>query len=506
MNERNTTLIAGCPGAGKTTTLLGLIEQELERGTPPDRIGFLTFTRKARLEAVERAQRRFGLSPRDLPYFLTIHALGFHQLGLKTEQVLDVKHYEALSDYVGVPVTGKMAMAEGMVSAKNIGDRLMFHANLARVRGLSLREHYEETNEDFTFEQLEHFARGLQEFKRANDLFDYTDMLALLAAEAPSPLLDVLFVDEAQDLSRLQWDAVRKLAARVREVVVAGDDDQAIFRWAGADVAAFIGLPAKVQVLEQSYRVPRAVQGLAVDLVARLSSRRDKRWNPRDEDGEVLRYPDFWQLDMTEGEWLVLARNQYMLNDVQGMLRSEGLIYERFERSSVDPKLLETIKSWEALRVGRPIPLEAAVPIYRQMTAGRGYGKGGRAMLESELILNPQLRVGLSLLKERFSLRTEAIWHEALDRIPLEDREYLIAALRRGEKLGKRPRIRLSTIHGAKGGEADHVALLTDMAWRPYKSMREQPDDETRVFYVGVTRARQALHVVAPRSGRHFDL
>lgn len=506
MNEHTTLLVAGAPGAGKTTTLLGLIEQELDRGTPPDRIGFLTFTRKARGEAVERAHKRFGLSARDLPYFLTIHALGFHQLGLRTEQVLDKKHYDALSDYVGVPVTGKMMMAEGMVSARNVGDRLLFHSNLARVRGLSLREHYEATNEDFTFEDLEYFARGLKEFKRANDLFDYTDMLELLVAEAPAPILDVLFVDEAQDLSRLQWDAVRKLAARVRQVVVAGDDDQAIFRWAGADVASFIGLPATVQVLEQSYRCPRAVQGLAADLIARLSSRRDKRWNPRDEDGAVLRYPDLWQLDMTDGEWLVLARNQYLLNDVQQMLRSEGLVYERFERSSVDPKLLETIKAWEGLRKSAPVPVEQALSIYRLMSAGRGYAKGGRGMLESEVIVNPNLRVGTALLKERFGLRTEAIWHEALDRVPLEDREYLIAALRRGEKLGKRPRIRLSTIHGAKGGEADNVALLTDMAWRPYKTMREQPDDETRVFYVGVTRARKALHVVAPRTGRHFDL
>ena len=75
-----------------------------------------------------------------------------------------------------------------------------------------------------------------------------------------------------------------------------------------------------------------------------------------------------------------------------------------------------------------------------------------------------------------------------------------MAALRRGEKPTKTPRIRLSTIHGAKGGEADNVVLFTDMANRTYKDMQKYTDNERRVFYVGVSRAKSNLNIVIPRT------
>lgn len=68
------------------------------------------------------------------------------------------------------------------------------------------------------------------------------------------------------------------------------------------------------------------------------------------------------------------------------------------------------------------------------------------------------------------------------------------------------PRIRLSTIHGSKGGEADEVVLLTDMAPRTHREALERPDDEARVWYVAATRARQTLTAVPPRTERHFTL
>jgi superfamily I DNA/RNA helicase len=73
---------------------------------------------------------------------------------------------------------------------------------------------------------------------------------------------------------------------------------------------------------------------------------------------------------------------------------------------------------------------------------------------------------------------------------------YMLAARRRGEKLRATPRVRLSTIHSAKGAEADHVVLMTEMARRTHKEMENNPDDERRVWYVGVTRAREKLTIV----------
>ena len=56
-----------------------------------------------------------------------------------------------------------------------------------------------------------------------------------------SPRFDVVFIDEAQDLSQSQWNMARSIwDINTRDTYIAGDDDQAIFRWAGADVDSFI--------------------------------------------------------------------------------------------------------------------------------------------------------------------------------------------------------------------------------------------------------------------------
>lgn len=74
-----------------------------------------------------------------------------------------------------------------------------------------------------------------------------------------------------------------------------------------------------------------------------------------------------------------------------------------------------------------------------------------------------------------------------------------------GEDLSK-PRIRLSTIHGSKGGEADHVVLLPDMARRTYNEMLDRPEDEARVWYVGVTRSKRKLTVTKARDKLHYEI
>ena len=70
---------------------------------------------------------------------------------------------------------------------------------------------------------------------------------------------------------------------------------------------------------------------------------------------------------------------------------------------------------------------------------------------------------------------------------------------RNGEKLNEKPRIELSTIHAAKGGEATNVVLLTDLTQNTMKGYERNPDDENRLFYVGATRTKENLHIVEPK-------
>jgi superfamily I DNA/RNA helicase len=83
--------------------------------------------------------------------------------------------------------------------------------------------------------------------------------------------------------------------------------------------------------------------------------------------------------------------------------------------------------------------------------------------------------------------------------LKVSDREvaYITSVRRRGEKLlSGKPRIRISTIHKAKGGEADNVALFLDSSRACVESLDQ--DSEVRVFYVGATRAKKHLHLIEP--------
>ena len=94
----------------------------------------------------------------------------------------------------------------------------------------------------------------------------------------------------------------------------------------------------------------------------------------------------------------------------------------------------------------------------------------------------------------------EMEWHEALDKIPGVDVAYVNALVRRGEDLTKEPRIKLSTIHGAKGGEAENVVLYTDLTVAAEESMERDADSIHRVFYVAVTRSMRNLFIVEPEN------
>ena len=90
-------------------------------------------------------------------------------------------------------------------------------------------------------------------------------------------------------------------------------------------------------------------------------------------------------------------------------------------------------------------------------------------------------------------------WDVAFDKVGNRDREFLRAIESRNNTGDTEARINLSTIHGAKGGEADNVMLLTDLSRKAQEAMEVNADDESRVFYVGATRARETLHIVQPQ-------
>jgi DNA helicase-2/ATP-dependent DNA helicase PcrA len=501
-----TEIVLGPPGTGKTTTLLGLVEDELARGTPPDRIGYVTFTKRGANEAIERACKKFKLQASQLPYFRTLHSLCYRALQMKNSDMLVGKAFFEFADHVGIRVTGRSWSDDGLLTGFEMGDRALFMENLARIRQINLRQQYDENPDGMNWNYVNRVARALSEFKMARGLLDYTDMLSQFVAEQSDVGLHKLFVDEAQDLSALQWSVVDLLARSANRVVVAGDDDQAIYRWAGADVEHLIGMDGKSRVLGQSYRCPPVVQALSDHVISPVAHRRPKKWRAkRGVDGTVDDATAFSEVGLAEeGSVLVLARNVYVLREqVEPALRAEGVVYEMAGKSSIDPEMVRAAASWEDLRKGEPITLGEARSMYKFIASNTGVKRGFKTL--PKYGDNDEEPVGMSDLIQTGGLLVDPnkIWHDALDKLPQQEMSYMLAARRRGERLrGGTPRVRLSTIHSAKGGEADHVVLMKEMAKRTHEEMYLNPDDERRVFYVGITRARERLTLVSSDTKR----
>ena len=492
-------IILGPPGTGKTTKLLNLVDEKIKEGVPLSKIGYFSFTRRAAEEAITRACIKFDLERKELPFFRTLHSLALKQLGLPQESLMKRYDYKLLGEKIGISLNGiNLEDENGIVFSSD--KEFLSHIDISRAKKISLKEQWSRNAKDMSWQKLDWIYRTYKKFKEINELYDYTDMLDKFNKSGQPPKLDFLFIDEAQDLSKLQWQTVDKLAQSSKETYVAGDDDQAIFRWAGADVEHFINMKGKAHVLKQSHRIPKSIHPFCVKLSKRIRDRRDKEYIPREHDG-VLKFHNAFNMDVSNGDWLILATTNYILDKVQTELIEQGIFFKRKNRLSIKNSIINVIYNWEDLRKGKKVIKADIKSIYDLMSSNVGV-KHGFKNLNS---LQDKEYANLYTLAKKYGLLRKDEWYRALDKIPLRDRVYIRATLRRGAKLTN-PKVKLSTIHGAKGSECENVILFTDLSREADKQYFINPDDQTRVMYVGATRAKESLHIITPQTARGFIL
>ncbi len=422
------TIVLGPPGTGKTTTLLNKVDSYLKE-TDPDRVGYFAFTQKAAHEARDRAMKQFNLSEDDLPYFRTLHSLAFRKLGLKKDQVMQPRHYKDLGKKLGFPVAYAEHQEDHGIFTSD--SEYLQIIQLAQLRNITPEQQYNrmEHTQDLELDKLRIIYNELKRYKKEYDLIDFNDMITEFTKSDKSPKFDVVFIDEAQDLSLMQWDMAKSIWNKTEDTFIAGDDDQAIFKWAGADVDSFIALQNQMinLPLTQSFRIPAKVHGLAMGIINRIRNRIDKNWQPKTNQGS-LQPLNFKQLEKI---------SKYMTD-------------KNFSKQKI-----------------------------------KGMAKEGMYDIDT--------------LKKHYDLKTSDEWYRAFDDAGQTRVNYLRKMRANGEFLNKKPRIELSTIHAAKGGEAQNVVLLTDLTQTTMNTYERNPDDENRLFYVGATRTKENLHIVEPK-------
>ncbi|HIG58738.1 MAG TPA: hypothetical protein EYQ21_05010 [Flavobacteriales bacterium] len=396
---RKSTVIFGPPGTGKTFRLLDILEEKLRQKVEPKDICFITFTRRGTAEAKTRAWKKFGFGPEDMNLWRTIHSLAFRQMQLRTTMMIQLSDYEEFGEIAKIHIKGTDPYEEAFIPGIPQGNRILFTENLSRLKEEPLKKTYEDLNDsELYWDEVERVSKLYKEFKQYRGLMDFTDVLERFTSDHyidKFPEVESLIIDEAQDLSSLQWTIINKLSKRVGEIYVAGDDDQAIYEWAGADVHQFQNFPGDREVLSQSYRLPRKLVELGNQIAGSIQDRQPKQFKARSCEGSINWIVDEEEVDLSCGTWLLLARNDYHLR-----------------------RYKQLCEAWE-------------------ITPGK--------------------------------------------------------------------RVRISTIHGAKGAEADNVLLTTDMSRRCWDAYKESPDSERRVWYVGITRTRNEINILRPRTRYYFD-
>lgn len=507
------TKFSGPPGTGKSTTLLNAVDALLSSGVDPEHIVYTTFTRAGAHEARDRAANRFKLPAQRLPYFRTLHSLCFHLL--PSTEVMHQTDWFRIASTLGLQfswacVSGNEATG-GYDLGQGRGDYLLHLWSMARARRESPESYFarrdpSESRHNPSLQEFLHFIATVEEFKRASGKIDFTEMLERWLGQEELFEPEYVIVDEAQDLSLLQWAVIAKLCRKAKGVWVAGDDDQCIYEWNGASPETFIDLAAaRYSVLPQSYRIPASVHRVANEVIQRVQKRLPKEYKPREEEGRVNRLTYLDQLQLEEGTWFMLGATREYLKDYIDLCHRRGLLYQCDAYPKVHDKAIEAIHHWRTLAGGMKITVAEAKVLWAFLSRRDRVRNGFKQLLLKE---KDDRLVGLAELEAEFGLiRKEPVlkWHEMLDQMPEEERAYLKAVDARGE-LAQVPRIRIATIHGVKGREADHVVLRPDLSVAGFNRMMNQPESQHRLFYVALTRARKTLHLLEPQTKRAYAI
>lgn len=471
-------VIYGPPGTGKSTEIIARVNNYItQMNYKMSDIGLCSYTKAAGQVLADRC----GIKSR---WIGTIHSLAFKLAGCLYEQTINyskLKEFEKLS---GIEFTG--GNPDEAAQELSNGDYYLALYGLHKAKmAEDYMETYDNSNRPGSRDEFKFFVEAYNHWKNVTGYIDFNDMLTL-ALQAGNPDVRVLFIDEAQDLSPLQWTLIDKWSHTIPIIHVAGDDDQAIYEWAGADPQGMFKFEKKHNaervILNQSYRVPELVHEKANYIIRNITNRVDKPYRHREEKGQIEYYSGIETVhDISENEdVLILYRNHSLRETVEDYLMSK---FYPYVTDNGRPGLCQGWY-WGIIKLYMRIQTIGADKYELKPNENKLLMQGLHEHLRSQL--------GTESAPSIF----EIPWYEALN-INADVRYYFECLQEKYPDFDITPSIHLSTIHGAKGREADRVILLNGMGTMSAQKFYDGDiAGEARVFYVGVTRAKQRLDIV----------
>ncbi|MGH9021405.1 MAG: ATP-dependent helicase, partial [Acidimicrobiales bacterium] len=584
-------VVAGA-GTGKTRTLIARLAHLLSRGTAPERILLLTFTRRAADDMLARASAHVA-GAGTLPYGGTFHAVAYRFLSARAESLGLAPGFAILDPSESVDL---MDLLRADHALAGVSERFPRASTLAEIhsrcvnRGQPLRE-VVPVEYPWCAPHVEAMAslfRSYSARKRDAGVLDFDDLLlhwrAVLDADAADSgrSFDYVLVDEYQDVNAIQVDIVRLLAPQGRGLTVVGDEAQSIYGFRGSDSRHLRELilewpDARVVRLETNFRsrqpildVANAVRPLDAGPPVHLSAARGAGVRPRllhchDAPSEARAVVDAILDAHEEGvalrEQAVLVRAGHHSDLIELELSARRVPYRKYGGL----RFIDAAHVRDFVAAARLLDSPRdEVAWYRVLRLHPGIGTArARALLEvlredrrdfvdawPDLVVHviaaarDALASTLASLRDaRTHLLADARAGAVLEALrPLVIAQYVDAPARLGDlerlvaaastrsnlsgwlaeitldpaastsDLAGPPHLDedfvvISTIHSAKGLEwldvhVPHVidgVIPIDMALGSSDGL----DEERRLFYVAITRARERLHLYAPMRMPH---
>ena len=554
--------IIGGPGCGKTHKLLDILKHQFRNGLKHDQVAMVAFARATVFHLRDRCKDELNFSEKQQETIKTIHSYCMDKL--KDWDVFASSHKREFKKKIKIDPQNWTKIDTSLDDSEDKQEFAVWTEEEDKKLGLILQLiglarhnmsndlkgliHYYNLNQSHGFDKIrEHeiinYYHLYTKFKNQNNLIDFEDMLhKALHPDIIFPPYKILMVDECQDLSRLEWKVIAKLAKKSEEFYMAGDDDQAIYGWKGCDIRYFQKWSCRQKIiLPHTHRLPKKIYTLARRVVENIETRlgNDYKCSPTKEKEEGV-LDTITSLDEIESKikvganMIMCARSATKWHPFVRYLKERGLVWKQKGSdmhgkkfvSSVSDKVLKTIQDWRLLQQGGGLEgksVQNLISHFKENLITRG--KKGALMdtnLCPEAFKNPDNKFTFQELQKKYYVLADIQkdWFEVCkftsDRVkthkkpnalydsPEDYNNYLKMAYDLDPTFTKTD-ILISTIHGIKGMERDIVVMNTIWTWPSWKNYLsgtpQQIDEELRVAYVAITRAKHELYLYEPMKG-----